>query len=74
MSKSYVVFMYLFSVMLLYLFKLEIKTSSRLNLTYGNVWIVAYISLVIFFCGGHGGVPCVGIYFADWAKNISTIM
>lgn len=55
--------------MLLYLFKLEIKTSSRLNLIYGNVWNVAYISLVgFFFEGGVGG------YFADWAKNISTIM
>lgn len=53
--------------MLLYLFKLEIKTSSRLNLIYGNVWNVAYISLVGFFLRGGG-------YFADWAKNISTIM
>lgn len=61
MSKSYVVFMYLFSVMLLYLFKLEIKTNSRLNLTYGNVWIVAYISLVVFFfVGGVGGSLVLG--------------
>lgn len=57
--------------MLSCLFKLEIKTSSRLNLIYGNVWNVAYVSLVgvFLFCFVFGGG-----YFADWAKNISTIM